>query len=58
MQETIARPMFQITKTEVTEDLDSINVYRSSDGSILDTLEASSKLDMQIKSLNFYFFRL
>ena len=44
MQETIARPKFQIVKTEVTQNLDSINVYRSSDASILDTLEVSCKL--------------
>ena len=51
MQETIVRPKFQITKTEVTDDLDSINVYRSSDGSIVDTLEVSTRIDVQIKSL-------
>ena len=51
MQETIARPKFQITKTEVTQQLDSINVYRSSNGSIVDTLEVSSRIDVQMKSL-------
>ena len=44
MQETIARPKFQIVKTEVRQNLDSINVYRSSDASILDTLEVSCTL--------------
>ena len=40
-QEMITRPKYQVVKTEM-DNIDSINVYRSSDGSILDTLRVST----------------
>ena len=45
MQHIITSPKFQIVKMDMTQNLDSINVYRSSDGSILDTLEVNGKVD-------------
>ena len=43
-QDMITRSKYQVVKTEM-DDIDSINVYRSSDGSILDTLRVSRKHD-------------
>merc|ERR1711963_1198826 len=53
-QITIARPKFQIVKT-MTDNLDSINVYRSSDGSIINTLQvcAISNLTFPLNSMIF-----
>ena len=41
-QSNIIRPKLQIVKTTVAANLDSINVYRSSDASILDALQVNS----------------
>ena len=54
-QITIARPKFQIVKT-VTDNLDSINVYRSSDGSIINTLQVCTRSNLTF-SLNSMIFR-
>ena len=51
----IIRPKLQIVKTSVAANLDSINVYRSSDASILDALQVNSFF-FKLININIAFF--